>query len=257
MNGRGRIARAFAAARDYDREARVQRVVARRLARDIAGLDFPDRPRVLEIGCGTGFLTEALLAQGVAGEWLVTDIAPDMVARCRARIGERPGLTYAVLDGEHGARPGAAPFDLICSSLAMQWFDDQRTAVARLIGWLQPGGRLLFTSLAGGTFAEWRAAHDAAGVPAGLRVFPGREWFDAIAPGARAAPHRVDRYVDRCDNGLDFMRSLRAIGADTPLDGHAPLGPAAMRRVMRAFDARGGGATYEVVTCHYRRESEG
>ena len=186
--------------------------------------------------------------------WSAVDRA--VVARCRASVGSRTGLNWAELDGEYGECPPDAPFDLICSSLAMQWFDDQAAALTRFLDWLQPGGHCLFTSLTTSTFAEWRAAHDTAGVPSGLRALPGPEWFDAVLPDAQAAPHRLDRYVERHEDGLQFMRALRAIGADTPQPGHAALGPAAMRRVMRAFDAQGDSVSYEVITCHYRKEPE-
>ncbi len=55
-----RIRRAFDNATCYDEHARVQRHIADRLALRIAALSMPRKPRILEIGCGTGFLTDAL-----------------------------------------------------------------------------------------------------------------------------------------------------------------------------------------------------
>lgn len=242
---RQRIGAAFAAAQSYDRHAGVQRIVARALAARIAALDLPSAPRVLEIGCGTGFLTEALIEQGIPGEWLVTDLAPAMVARCRARIGDAPGRRFAVLDGEHGHRPEGAPFDLICSSLALQWFDDLPAAAERLRGWLAPGGHLIFTTLAAATFAEWRAVHEALGLAAGTPQFPPASAF-------RPEPAAVERHVERHASARDFLRALKAIGAGTPTAGHQPLRPADLRQVITRFDAAGAAVTYEVVTCHHR-----
>jgi malonyl-CoA O-methyltransferase len=48
-------------------------------------------PRVLEIGCGTGFLSEALLARLPAASLTATDIAPAMLERARQRLGAREG----------------------------------------------------------------------------------------------------------------------------------------------------------------------
>src|SRR3546814_19035159 len=83
-----------------------------------------------------------------------------MAARCREGLGEGRGrFRYVAMDGE---RPCFAPdvrFDLVCSSLAFQWFHDLEGAVASLCALLAPGGHLAFTPLAEGSFDEWRAAH--------------------------------------------------------------------------------------------------
>lgn len=239
---RRQVVAAFSAAADYDRHARVQRLVARRLAAQIADLPLPPAPRVLEIGCGTGFLTEALVEQGLASRGLITDISPEMVERCRARVGESDGRRFAVLDGEYGTPEGQ--FDIVCSSLAMQWFDDHAGAFARMSGWLAPGGHCIVTTLGAGSFAEWRAAHAAEGLEPGTPAFQAAE---------NLTPQRIDRYVETHESALDFMRSLKAIGAHTAAHRHRPLPPSALRRVMRHFEAGGGAVSYEVVTCHYRR----
>ena len=239
-----RIARAFAGARDYDRHARIQREVARDLAAQVVTLDLPARPRVLEIGCGTGFLTQALAEAGLGGDWLVTDIAPEMVGRCRERLGDSPRRRFAVLDGEDGT-PEGGPFDLIVSSLALQWFDDAPAALARMGGWLAPGGHCVVTTLGPGSFAEWRRAHEAEGLLPGTPVFASVEAFACDL----AVENRIERHAD----ARSFVHALKAIGAGTSAPGHRPLGPAQLRRVMAHFDRNGCAVTYEIVTCHLHR----
>lgn len=246
---RQRIGDAFSAARDYDHHARVQHHVAQRLAARIAALPLAADARVLEIGCGTGFLTRALADRDLGGEWLVTDLSPIMLDRARRRLGARPGWRYAVLDGEHGTPDGR--FDLICSSMTMQWFDDLDAAVGRMLGWLRPGGRLAFTTLAAGTFAEWRAAHEAEGLAAGTQPFPTAARIAALHAEAQLAPPRIDRYVEQHDSARDFLLALKAIGAGTAAREHRPLPAPALRRVMQRLEAAGTTATYEVATCFY------
>lgn len=248
---RRKIERAFSAAGDYDRRARVQKDVATALARRIAALDLPKSPAILEIGCGTGFLTGALAEALPEADLLVTDISPDMVERCRERVGVAPERRFAVLDGEFGTIGRGRPFDLVCSSLALQWFDDQETAVPRLLDWLAPGGHLLFTTLAADSFAEWRAAHAKEGLEAGTIGFLPAARFDALLPNAQAVPHTVDRLVEQHEDGMEFLRTLKAIGAHTARRQHRPLAPSSLRRVMRNFEEGGARITYEVVTCHY------
>lgn len=244
---RERVRRAFAAAPDYDGHARVQREVAEALAARIATLDLPEAPRVLEIGCGTGFLTEALGNVGIGGDWLITDLAPEMLERCRIRLGESTHRRFAVLDGEYGALEGG-PFDLICSSLAVQWFDDAPAALARMAAWLAPGGHLMVTTLGPGSFAEWRTAHAAEGLSAGTPAFAPSEAFHECAV-------TVQNHVERHEDPMAFLRGLKAIGAQAADANHRPLTPGQLRRTLGRFAQSGCEVTYEVVTCHVCRAS--
>ncbi len=248
------IAAAFGGAEDYDRHARVQSLAAEALADRIAALGL-DAPQVLEFGCGTGFLTEAMIRRGVGGEWLVTDLAPAMVERCRNRIGNRPGITHAVLDVAHGEPPGAGDYDLVTASLAAQWLDDLGGAVERMLDWVRPGGHVLFNTLAAGTFCEWREALAKAGAAAGTPAYPAAGEIAAILPQARV---RFDTAVliDRHADARSFLASLKGIGAHVPAEGHRPISAARMRAAMRHFERAGAAASYEVVTLHFRRPLE-
>jgi len=224
-----RVARRFdAAAATYDVHSTAQREAARGLMARIVPLGLPPRPRVLEIGCGTGHLT-ALLARHLPGAAIrATDLAPAMVAACRERLGERPNLRFAVMDGR---RPAAAEScDLVCGSLVAQWFDDLPAACARLAAQLAPGGVLALSLLGPDTFGEWRAAHARLGLVPGTRALPTAQECRAALPGdTRIA---LDRWQDAPADALAFLRALRAIGADTPAPGHRPLPPGTLRRVL-------------------------
>lgn len=242
------IARAFDAASAYDAHAVVQRQVADWLAERVVAV-APPAPRVLEVGCGTGFLTGAALPRIDGADWLMTDIAPAMLARGLAK---HPSARGRVMDGEYPDLPGEAPFDLIVSSLAVQWFGELEASLWRLASWLAPGGRLLVTTLTDGTFAAWHEAHRAEGFAAGSPVYP-------AADRLMATGWRVGRrtFTQRHNSAADFMRALRAIGAGTPRDGHRPIPPGAMRRIARRFEAAGAVATYEVALIEMSRPRSG
>ena len=84
---------------------------------------------MLEIGCGTGLLTQALRQQLNAAEWIATDLSAGMLESCRSRV-EGQGVRLVCMDGERLALRGE--FDLICSSLAMQWFVSIRHSLPAL-----------------------------------------------------------------------------------------------------------------------------
>jgi malonyl-CoA O-methyltransferase len=249
-----RVLEAFDQASGYDACADIQREVAQALARRIRLLPLPATPRVLEIGCGTGFLAEALETNMERADWLMTDIAPAMIERSRARLGGRGDrYRFAVLDGEHPvfAEP-EAPFDLVCASLAMQWFDDLEESLGGLFRLVAPGGHLAFSTLAQGTFTEWREAH-AGLVPAGTHEYPGLTSLAGLRLDGIAGEVEAEHFVRTYPTAGAFLHSLRAIGASTPRSGYRPLSPASMRAVMRRFEAAGSTSSYCVAMCRFTR----
>ncbi|MBB3267002.1 malonyl-CoA O-methyltransferase [Azospirillum sp. OGB3] len=229
------IAAAFGkAAPRYEEHAAVQRIAAERLAERVARLSLPPRPRVLEIGCGTGFLSRALRERIGPADWLLTDLSPDMLARCRAALGDPADSEFRIVDGEQPDLDGS--FDLIVSSLALQWFRDPAAALARWAGLLAPGGRIAIATLAADSFREWREAHHALGLEAGVPTYPTRHGLDRLWPAGGSGSMEEERLLRRHTDGLEFLAELKGIGAHLPAEGRRPLPSGALRRVLRRLE---------------------
>jgi malonyl-CoA O-methyltransferase len=227
------IAQSFGArASSYEKNADLQRTVAARLARLLPPLVAP---RVLELGCGTGLFSRHLLARYPDGTFLFTDLAPSMVEQCRlnlAGVGKR--FSFDIMDA---ARPTAdGPFDLIAMSMTLHWLADPEAVLATLQKRLAPNRVLVFATIGGESFPEWRDALVAQGLPVGLLDIPD-------------LPGIVDeqRLVVDADT-LGFLRRMKAIGGLTPREGYAPLPSGALRRAVRAADeTHGGRVTWQIV----------
>lgn len=247
------IARHFgAAAPTYDRAARIQARIAVELADAIAPVMRP--AMILEFGCGTGNLTRALLGRFLDAQLVATDLAPPMAALCRKRMEAGVRLSGASMDAE---LPAFAPgtFDLVCGSLAAQWFTKPHQAFAALGALLRPGGVLALTTLGTDTFQEWRAAAALLGLTPAIPAYPSLTQLDwQRPPGFLVERAQEQRLWDEHPNALDFLQSLRSIGADLPADHTRPLSAGALRRILRQVDAQGHvRATYHVLTVLWRK----
>lgn len=243
---RARIAAAFGGARDYAEAADAQAQAAVLLAGRIAAAGVGPDPRILELGCGTGFLTRALAAAIGSAHWTVSDLAPEMIARARAA--NAIDADWRVIDGE-ALDPALGRFDLIASSMAFQWFADLPGAIARLAAQLRPGGLLAFSTMAAGSFVEWTDALAAEGLSSGVPIYPDADALTALAPSGFTAEADIVDIVQPETDALGFLRRLKAIGAGTPTGDYRPLTATEMRRAMARFDAGPRQITYRIGLC--------
>ncbi|NUR97083.1 MAG: methyltransferase domain-containing protein, partial [Kribbellaceae bacterium] len=139
----------------YDR---VRPTYPRELFDDLARQVGP-RPRVLEIGPGTGQATAAMLARG----WNVTavELSPGLSDVLRRKY---PAIEVVVADFDTWELP-PAKYDLVISATAFHWLDPE-TRVERCVELLKPGGALAVVSthhVAGGSeqlFADVQTCYD-------------------------------------------------------------------------------------------------
>lgn len=255
------VASAFGgAAETYDADAHLQRLVAARLAQDIAALPLAAVPRLLEIGCGTGFLSHHLLTDRPAARATITDLSPLMVARCRRRLDAMsPQARFLAMDGE---RPCLRPdgdgegFDLICSSLALQWFDSPGDALAGWVELLRPGGYVVFATLAAGSLIEWQNAHSALGLGAGVASYPSAEHLGALWPPNGRGRILIEPSPCTYPDGHAFLDGLRRIGARVAAANRGPLSPGALRQVLRRVNQPDGfTVTYQIAYGCFQKDA--
>ena len=120
----------------YDRASEPQQEWASDVLARLTGI-APDAT-VLDVGCGTGRVTEALLALVPRGRVLALDASQEMVELARRRLGDRATVwRQDVLDLEL-----EEPVDAVMSTAALHWVGDHDRLWARLARALRPGGVL-------------------------------------------------------------------------------------------------------------------
>ncbi|HEX5712763.1 MAG TPA: methyltransferase domain-containing protein [Solirubrobacterales bacterium] len=93
----------------------------------------------LDAGCGSGRVSEQLLARLPGGSLLAVDGSEAMVARARERLGDRASYLVADLSELEVEEP----VELVFSTATFHWILDHERLFARLRAALAPGGRLV------------------------------------------------------------------------------------------------------------------
>ena len=97
--------------------------------------------RIVDLGCGSGQLTERIAAAGA----IVTgiDYSPDMIAQARINYpaARYPNLDFRLAEATTFSVDSAA--DAVFSNAALHWVKDQNAAIAAIGRALRPGGRFV------------------------------------------------------------------------------------------------------------------
>jgi trans-aconitate methyltransferase len=95
---------------------------------------------VLDLGCGTGILTDELASLARWGRVVGLDPSEEMLAEARARLGLRANVV--VVRGDACALEFSGDFDLVFTNSVLHWAPCQAGALQGIHRALVPGGRL-------------------------------------------------------------------------------------------------------------------
>lgn len=231
-------------AESYDSAVRHNIAGSRRL---VQALPDGDYRRVLDVGCGTGFSSAAMLRRFDVATLVGVDPARGMLEIFAAKLDAFSGVQVE-LRAEDVMEMDVADgsFDAVISAMALHWFPDKPGAVAQMARALRPGGVLGILTAAHGSEDAWRDLLKGIGAPA---AWTG--WFaenqldiDDIAADMRAAGlEPIDIWIERRRRATPpdaFMARTRSVaghllgnppGGFSELDGrveaalHAAAGP--------------------------------
>ena len=227
------ISRRFSAsAPTYDCYSRLQDTVAERLC---TLLPEVSPAHALEIGCGTGLFTKRLIRNYRNCHLTVTDLSEEMISLCRRKYRHLTNLAFAVMDGDRLALD--FEFDLIGSSMCLQWLNDPVASLKFQTRLIKTTGSVVFAAIGPDNFPEWQESLASAGKSAGLLQTP-------ILPGVIYE----DRIKIDYGSAENFLAALKATGAHQPRDGYHPMNRHALKQVCLRFNRLyAGSITWHIV----------
>ena len=104
--------------------------------------------RVVDLGCGTGRLLEALLPGLTEAELIGVDPAKGMIAVASRRFAAEPRVRLAVGTAEHLPLADASA-EVVTTTMSFHHWDQQDAALREVVRVLAPAGRLLLADVLG------------------------------------------------------------------------------------------------------------
>ena len=201
----------------YDGHAVIQQRMAHRIMQTLDE-NRVEAGNILEVGCGTGYLTQLLLEHFPDAGLVGMDLSKRMVATAMGRTGNQ--VRYWVGDVEEEPL-GKRCYDLIAANAVVHWLQNPGSTLQRLVDALEPGGFLILSTFGPDTLQELAWIYDAVeeemGLPPSRRVGGFRsecEWIRLMEQAGVSSPrflqcwHRLPY-----PSAKDLLTAVRSLGA--------------------------------------------
>jgi malonyl-CoA O-methyltransferase len=222
-------------AHEYDHFAKVQLKMMQTLL-DQLPETLPTDPTILEIGCGTGRLTEQLRRKYPTAKITAIDLSSAMIEQAVHRLGDDFNLSWVCADAENWLANGTESYDLIVSNATLQWFEEPIPSVHRMKRLLSSGGSLHFTTLGPQTFWEFHQACEQTDLKLQVENQRRGQTFVSLEQWQSVVDAKEHYFIEYHPNVRAFMDSVRKIGASKADDGQSVLTKSYLKELQAQYE---------------------
>lgn len=229
------IAQRFSnAAHTYDAWALPQTLVAKKLCTLL-----PDEATsVLDIGCGTGLMTDLVRKRYPAAQITGIDPAVKMIEHCKKRFSDDEKTAFIINSAENFS--SLSSFDLVVATCSMHWFSDKRKALGNIRSSLMPGGSLAVAIPIEGSLPELcESYHAATGTQMpGLKLLSSDEYLTLFSQtGFDLDEVIVEEVRMKVPDSMYVLNSLRRIGgAPQGLSDDSPIPQKQLQKLLDFYN---------------------
>jgi SAM-dependent methyltransferase len=189
---------------------------------------------VLELGCGTGHLTRLLVERFPQATVVATDLSDAMLREAQATWPpELPSPSWEPLDAKAPYRAALQP-ELVASNALVQWFPDLATHFKAIRTLSKAGTEYLVSGFCRDHFPELETILGSTefGYPPGPGHSPDEAIEAAQRSGWKALVLHEESRPETYGSATDFLRHLKASGANRPPPANRPLTRSRLQLLM-------------------------
>ena len=204
---------------------------------------------ILEIGCGTGYLTSSLIELFPSAHITAVDIAPGMIDEIKSKLTTK-SVDFICSDIEEMELKKT--YDIIISNATFQWFNHMPITIKKLYSSLNPKGLLCFSTFGKDNFRELNECFEKTKQAMSIKesIYPGQFFYGLNELATLCKDAVMDQNSDNevlvqnkeifeyeyFNNCKDFLYSIKRIGANNSNKNGRPASPAFIKKVMDLYN---------------------
>jgi len=204
---------------------------------------------ILEIGCGTGYLTHALTEIFPSAHITAVDIAPGMIVEIKSKFTNN-SVDFICGDIEEIKLNNT--YDLIISNAAFQWFNHMPITLKKLHTALNPNGMLCFSTFGEYTFRELNECFNKTKQALSIKesIYSGQPFYSLnelttlcenviktnVSDEETLVKSKEIFEYEYFDNCKDFFYSIKKTGANNSNKDNRSTSPTFIKKVIALYN---------------------